>query len=544
MTTVGRLVRLHFAKTLQNLTHLPTPIATPLSIFSSATTQSNHATHLKPSEGASDEGRYGNITTTGPTTPEAFQTPSLETHRLSPAVTTVETITIVEMPAVIETEVTSEFLSSGILTSLIMTNTLTTAALVQIPAIMNPASFTTQTGEDNKPVRTITNFNGSPILVPKLSTVTDSRGIALTTVWTRVPITSKTTTYTNAQGLPTATATLYPGFPNIPGGRPANIVLASGSVSYFAVDLLPVLLTVLLLLPVQAVDAEIKQLLPYRYLVRFPSGCSAADSLYPRTGGLSGHLSGLRLFFRHGDAVSVLGDTLVVCATGLVALSGETIGLKLRGACLQWNTSTCLVTVAVFSGSARAAEALLGVMLVSLVLTMVTLSRSRTGVAAHPSSIASLCALLQLPDTVQLVRRVESRCDDQLGRSTIKLGWVDAGRRAENYGLVVVHTSPRLRDRGRRAGSSGTRKDEANRSAADRDGLCVTATRRAIQVCFLFVLSGLLTVVVYSENTEYDDPSASSFEWFMDSQDFGVGVLFACLGQMVSFGWDYFCGGM
>jgi hypothetical protein len=121
----------------------------------------------------------------------------------------------------------------------------------------------------------------------------------------------------------------------------------SKTVSYFAVYFLPILLTVLLLLSVQAVDAEIKQLLPYRYFVRFPSGCSTADSLYLRTGGLPGRLSGLRLFFRHGDAVAVLGDTLVVCATDLVALSGETIGLKLRGACLQWNTSTCLVTVAV-----------------------------------------------------------------------------------------------------------------------------------------------------------------------------------------------------
>lgn len=144
-------------------------------------------THPRPSEEVSDEGGYANITTTGPTTPEASQPPSLDTYRLSPTVTTLKTITIVEMPAARETEVTSKFISSGILTSPIMTSTLTAAALVQIPAVMNSASFSTHTGEDGKPAHSITSFNGSPLLVPKLSTVTDIRGVALTTVWIRVP---------------------------------------------------------------------------------------------------------------------------------------------------------------------------------------------------------------------------------------------------------------------------------------------------------------------------------------------------------------------
>ncbi|KAK1758908.1 hypothetical protein QBC47DRAFT_370731 [Echria macrotheca] len=72
-------------------------------------------------------------------------------------------------------------------------------------------------------------------------------------------------------------------------------------------------------------------------------------------------------------------------------------------------------------------------------------------------------------------------------------------------------------------------------------GLHVPVGKRVLQGVFLLFLCGLLTVVLYYENTEYADPSQSSFEWFMDSQGFGVTMLFTVLGEVVSFVWDYLC---
>ena len=72
---------------------------------------------------------------------------------------------------------------------------------------------------------------------------------------------------------------------------------------------------------------------------------------------------------------------------------------------------------------------------------MLIIWRARTGTAAHPSSVALLCSLPQVPETVEIVRRLEmgvAAGEDRSKDSTIKLGWIGTGRRAENYGLVVL----------------------------------------------------------------------------------------------------------
>ena len=70
------------------------------------------------------------------------------------------------------------------------------------------------------------------------------------------------------------------------------------------------------------------------------------DTLCLRTRGLGGRLGGLRLLWRYGDALSVVGDALVVCSVLLVALSSEAVGLQLRGACRKGDLRGCFLTLA------------------------------------------------------------------------------------------------------------------------------------------------------------------------------------------------------
>lgn len=50
---------------------------------------------------------------------------------------------------------------------------------------------------------------------------------------------------------------------------------------------------------------------------------------------------------------------------------------------------------------------------------------------------------------------------------------------------------------------------------------------------------GILVLILYYENTVYRDSSESPFEAFMDSQQFGVRLLFTTLGSLLSFFWEH-----
>ncbi|KAK3315890.1 hypothetical protein B0H66DRAFT_624656 [Apodospora peruviana] len=139
-----------------------------------------------------------------------------------------------------------------------------------------------------------------------------------------------------------------------------------------------------------------------------------------RTGGLAGSFNGLCMIWRHGDTLSVLSDALVIAAVLLVAIAGKTVGLKLRGTCTSINMSTCFVTVAAFSQPARVAEALLSLLMVIILALGFVLGNWRTGIAAHPSSLASLGVLMQIPETRQMLTQACRGIEMTEGRKSSK----------------------------------------------------------------------------------------------------------------------------
>ncbi|KAK0622329.1 hypothetical protein B0T14DRAFT_580404 [Immersiella caudata] len=458
----------------------------------------------------------------------------------------------VYIPGTMQRETATQLTHNGEVTTSIITYRISTSYLAAIPPGMAAPSLTTMTGPRGQPTATTHTFpRGLPILVSTLTTLFNPSGSPTATVQTSAPPTSRVVTRTNRQGVPTATETLFPVIPDIPGATPADdLVLISNvrhsNLLYFAVYFLPMLLTAILLVPIQILDAEIKLLMPYRLLTRgAEQGVDAAEALCLGTSGFKGRLAGWRILFRYGDVLPVLSDALGACATVLVALSGEAIGMRLRGSCLRRNVSTCMISLAAFPGPARAAQGLLGTMIVLVMVIGWVLNRWRSGVAAHPTSLASVCALLQISDTVELLRRgvppppsgkKSHEARETLRGSQVRIGWVANDKRAEAYGLTFVRAGPRLL-----LARAHTRRnlDCGAEERGKKVKLYVPVAERVSQGVFLFFLCGLLTMVLYYQNTIYEDPSESPFEAFMDSQEFGVVALFAVLGMLVTFGWEH-----
>jgi len=181
----------------------------------------------------------------------------------------------------------------------------TATLLVVLPAILAPATVVTTTDERGH-LATTTKYGGDVVLHTTTSTFRDARGSPTTTATTVVPITSVVKTMTDPRdGAPTATVTLFPIYPVIPGAKPADIVIPQRG-NYFTVYFLPVLLTALLSVPIQAVDAELKALFPLRLLTR-PGGSAAALPLHP-----SAALAGVLALWRHRDPLALLGDLMVM----------------------------------------------------------------------------------------------------------------------------------------------------------------------------------------------------------------------------------------
>lgn len=530
--------------------------------------------------------------TTGTSGQSSIATPTGRPENSTPS-PTFSSITIEQAPTVTDmaqvwhtitlpTHTFSSFTTNGTLHYSYIASFIPTTILINVPAILVTPSLQTTTDSFGV-VTTITTFPGAnPLLRETTTVLTDSFGSITATVRTSVPKTSFVRTTTDAQGKP-KTETVFPVIPIVPDSRPAEDIVPITRYPhgvYFVVYFLPALLTALLLIPVQALDGELKLLMPYRILTKDSASTSdpphvdssgaegttgtantggnengkGKQKIHPltlHTRGIAGRLSGFRMLLDHGDPLPLLGDALVACAAMLVALSGETVGMKLRGSCLRVDVSSCIITVATFPGPARAVEALLGIMILLVVSLWWVLARWRSGVACHPGSVATVCGLLQIQKTVEILKTVKEP-EKEMGKIQIKLAWTDEGPPAENYGLIIEKGSgtgsgtgvgiPAWRERTNDSTLTSL-PSRGNKFGRDRDTqglrLHVPTSERTTQGAFLLFLIGLMTLILYYEQNEFSDPSESAFEAFMDSQSFGVTMLFAVLGEVTTFTWDH-----
>jgi len=122
------------------------------------------------------------------------------------------------------------------------------------------------------------------------------------------------------------------------------------------------------------------------------------------------------------------------------------------------------------------------------------------------------------------------------------LGRIESRRasrwRIAKYGLLGVREGDDPGQLPTAARTTSRTLTDARPAAPKKMKLHGPIMERVEQGIYLFFHCGLLTLVLYYELTVYDDPTATPFEYLMDSQGFGVRMFFTSLGVAVSFMWE------
>ncbi|KAK4201709.1 hypothetical protein QBC40DRAFT_323630 [Triangularia verruculosa] len=317
---------------------------------------------------------------------------------------------------------------------------------------------------------------------------------------------------------------------------------------YLMASLIPVLLATLLGIPVQIAVSSLNAILPFRALAQ-ESGALADDSLHLSSNSWLAPLIACKFLHRFKDPLPLLNVLLGLLSTILIPLSAETIRLEFTSINCKAFNRVCAFGLRKAGVPMRVAEGVLVAIAMLVIAIGVLLSRWKSRVATEPWSIAAMAGLLSNAEVRELLRSLPGREDGGYLRDS-QIAGVLAGRRYRlgfstsrmgddehsAYGIevcpVVDDTTPikpTIKDPPTRVADSSTPKKKFwHMKPATKELLVATIT--------LFFIAGLLILILYYENTILDTP----FERFMDSQSFGVRILFTSFGTIVSGCWDYF----
>ncbi|KAM7201979.1 hypothetical protein V8F33_002986 [Rhypophila sp. PSN 637] len=322
---------------------------------------------------------------------------------------------------------------------------------------------------------------------------------------------------------------------------------------YLMASLVPVLMATLLKIPIQILTGSVNLALPFRALAKYKGGASAQDSLFLSQRAISAPLVAIRFLTSAGDPLALLNVILGTLSVILVPLSTETIRLEYTSMYCSAAGDMCAYGLRNAGTPLRVAEAFLVIMAVLIIIIGFMLARWRTGFATEPWSIASMSSLLASsePELRTLLRSIpsggiyiaDSHISDALEANRFRLGYytspVLSHKRSEKPspkdGIQVLPITPvdnspiRPTTRDPPGRRSNTRKKRFwHVNPAKRD--------ISIRITALVVHIGLLILILYYENTTTD----TTFEAFMDSESFGVRLLFTTFGTAVSGFWDYY----
>lgn len=406
----------------------------------------------------------------------------------------------------------------------------------------------TLTDDNGSPIATL-DEDGHPQFGPGPVTLTDSNGVATATA-------TGYSKYTEAAP-PTGTGPTSSACPESKDSSGCVKIASLHPITqseYVSGYFLPILLGLVASVLAQFISSDLQTLLPFRALTR-PGGAEAADSICLDTGGLQGPITSWRLLRRFKDPVSFLSNFLLYASNMVVALSSEAFGVKLNGNCAPGTFSGCFMSLSMNVRSSRVVEVLLVLMLVANILLIYFLRIWVSGVAAPPTSLAALSALLQADTTTTLFRKIEPRSkkqprrmcklDRELEDHVFCLRYFRTVEGRLRYGITTEANtnesqyldSQPSNETSQLLSSSDPQTSKAQRSENVALGYfgSLSRTDHAIRISFLSTMCGTIILLVYYKSTRLQTP----FERFMDNQSFGVRLLFTCLGLIISFFWQY-----
>ncbi|KAI1271013.1 hypothetical protein F5Y07DRAFT_44831 [Xylaria sp. FL0933] len=426
-------------------------------------------------------------------------------------------------------------------------------------------------------VETLSDASGTPTatvtLVAELtsivSTLTDQSGEPTDTTTLAVPVTSRLVTITNAKGSPTRTLTLVPLSPlptssmssnttgwrnttSIPPSEPGDSSATSTEVffisqaDYFLGTFAAILVATVLSIPIRIIDLNAQRLQPFHELAS-SGGTAATYSLYREAGSLRSMIQDVGLLFRGRWPLTLLTTAMVVLSALATTFSSEVFVLVLHGSCYKGkgSASNCAYTIGIAALGARITQAFFFSIAALIVLTLLLLRKWQSGVESNPWSIAGTASLLSHPDIREVLLALPTRgtklanavVQRELEAYAFKLDhFVIAGKM--HYGIVVCRQGkPGVLKRhmplfgscygfARRFKKLGVR-----RRGSVQPFFALSIMGRIITLLFL---SGVIALIAY-----YNGPRTSQpFEHFLDSESFGVRLLFTVLGVIITFAWN------
>ncbi|KAF3071243.1 hypothetical protein GL218_00614 [Daldinia childiae] len=394
-----------------------------------------------------------------------------------------------------------------------------------------------------------------PISTPQTTTLTDSQGQPTATQETSVLVTPSVITQTDSTGKPTATETLYPMIPppsddsENSNGHIVTKVYHINHVQYFIGSFLPTLLAIALAIPVRILDVNAKILQPWHELAH-GRGASGRESLCLNTSGLQSIAASLRSLVG-GQALVFLTTVLVLASALLIPISAEAVKFDLRGiGCVagSGNASNCAYVLSVFDQAAKGTAALLALMGLATLMLIIVLARWRSGISTNPWSICGTASLSLNPDVrllftslpagIDAGKMPKSLLESVLEDRWFKLGYFYGANGTVEYGVMLRENaySHKRYALGQIGGGEKEPQDHHAVPTKPKHHLPFLMLGYIGRGLFLFILSGLLGLILYYNNTGGD----TAFERFMDSESFGVRFLFTAVGVVISFFWASF----
>ncbi|KAM7192942.1 hypothetical protein V8F20_008612 [Naviculisporaceae sp. PSN 640] len=339
---------------------------------------------------------------------------------------------------------------------------------------------------------------------------------------------------------------------------------------FLMASLIPVLLATFLAIPIQIFIKTFNHMVPFRSLRHRGQrgadlkGADARDSLCLSRGGMNIFTApkiSFRFIRRYQDPLPLLSFVLDILTTLLIPLSSETIQIEFaENYCtsLDWPLvpfgyrGPCAKGLRKSIVPSRAAEVFLCLMSAIILVMGFVLWRWRTGVATDPWSVASMTALLSgSSEEVKrlmlgitpphLPQSVGSNSDDaevEAARSKDIAKALEGKRFRLGYFQVPSSNNHWRPDSKQRGGGSAQNDRPWSQRGPYQQHMSYGLQLVLLPVVFLVLITGLLILILYYENTILDTP----FERFMDSQTYGVRFLFTAMGTGITTFWDYYFG--
>ncbi|KAK4167242.1 Zonadhesin [Cladorrhinum sp. PSN259] len=442
--------------------------------------------------------------------------------------------------------------------------TLTTQTIVTTPTNTNPITLTLVSSSGGQLSTYTSTISASTFLTTisgSLRTITSTA--SLSTSFLTKPATTRTFTSTS-----TPTPSNSPN--NNKNG--SETVIASTKVykwtesDIFVGTFLPPLLGVALVIPLRIIDLNVKLYQPFQSLSK-PGGGSGAETLLMQYSGLMSFVTPV-ITMLQGHPLPFITTIIVGCASFMVPLATEAVGLKLHGECYTntVNVNKCGPALGVSRRPAYVLVGLLGVVIILLGVVGFYMSKWITGVYANPWNVAGIASLGLNENAGRIQAESEGGMKRTLRDKVYGIGFFVAGgggnnnnaespgggggggERRENYGFILMDESGTNLNNIESEVERGDSESEvfdagaaAAKAGSSGNHLPFMTLRYPWRIALMcFELAVLVFVIYYHAYYKGGVRDGGKLWSVMTGSLFGVRFVSAVVGVIIAFCWQSF----